>query len=734
MMYKLILISVFLFTDLLAVGFQHGTFRSQSTQGPPWRGTSSIIREEFDITVYPDYLDVTLDWEFDVGGAPPDTFKNALEIVGNLNLEAGSVVIGMLLWNGDEILKAKLKPIGVAREQYEEVVDRDSPAPVKPRDPVIFENSGWRQDNYDISIFPVAWGGTRKLRFRYLVPSKIQNGETVMGYPHPFSRNATVHIKSSDGMKGFRLVPRYRYSASTTNVLTQAGNKSDNREIEYFDPSGTGFVAPVLEGNSGASKLYLGTFHAPGLKGQMAHFKMGLPETLFKKLKSEIVIIWRWNHPEFLRKYGYMIINQSKKLIEFLDNLDSANQRCAMIIDIMGEENIEFKMSGKGEKNFRDLRAYLLDLTGRKSIKPPPGPEPEYTEEERNSLIAESIREFNEAIEKALSYFTGEETVLKKLVFLTAGPGWVKSDKSLIPDGIDDRIIITSLNESRGEDYWPGINIHEFILRNRPNLNLTGEITNGSRSVFIKPVELAPFYMPGRKGFTSTNLKLYSDRPLEKTIRWQIIHNRKVIWEFKETPDIIPMKEGLQYARLLGASQNLFPLAATMPSSMAAALGFVDKEYALLALEEDVMDEELQKRYRGDGVPGLNPEDIYPAVSEPDSIPLEQRLSENKPGPENMSPATITHRQNGFLNGISVFIKNGRLIIEINPEYYRDNNGLHITLYDLNGRIIKQWNYSEIAGIKGISWSPYNAGLNAGIFMLRINTGTANISRRVLIK
>ena len=89
--------AVFLVVNLShAIGLQHGVFRSQATQGSQWQGTATITGEKFDITVYPDYLDVTLEWVFKVGGTAPDSFANALEIVGNLNLDAHSTVVGLV--------------------------------------------------------------------------------------------------------------------------------------------------------------------------------------------------------------------------------------------------------------------------------------------------------------------------------------------------------------------------------------------------------------------------------------------------------------------------------------------------------------------------------------------------------------------------------------------------------------------------------------------------------------
>ncbi|MBN1760423.1 MAG: hypothetical protein JW863_18995 [Chitinispirillaceae bacterium] len=180
-----------------SIGDQHCTFRSQSTQGAPWSGTVSITNEKFDITVYHDYLDVELEWELAPGGTKPQEYSDALEIVGNLNLEPGSIIVGMLLWYKGEILKAKLKNKNIAREQYEEVVDRDAEIPPPPHDPVLLEY-GWGPDNYYISVFPVVWNQTRKVRFRYLVPRGNRNVPEYMGYPHPFTNTTTVIVRKSE--------------------------------------------------------------------------------------------------------------------------------------------------------------------------------------------------------------------------------------------------------------------------------------------------------------------------------------------------------------------------------------------------------------------------------------------------------------------------------------------------------------------------------------------------------
>lgn len=275
----LVLLSSLFALEAAAIGLQHGVFRSQATQGPAWTGTAEIVSERYVMTVHPDYLEVELDWEFGVGGSKPAQHEKALEIVGNLNFEANSSVTGMLVWYQDLILKGKLKTTAHARKDYEEVVDRNAPIAPKPRDPVLLE---WiRQDNYDISIFPVEWGGTRKVRIRYLVP--MQRG--MLGYPHAFSDKARVTVKRGPGVKGFVLVntrQAIEYASPSVELRT------DDFELRAYawssDKANPTALLPLLQDSLTASRMFLGSFsggsYPGGFAGHMAHVYLKAPRSL----------------------------------------------------------------------------------------------------------------------------------------------------------------------------------------------------------------------------------------------------------------------------------------------------------------------------------------------------------------------------------------------------------------------------------------------------------------------
>jgi len=255
-----------------AIGLQHGIFRSQSTQGDTWLGSAPIVKENFLFTVYPDYLDVELNWEFGIGGEEPGAYKNALEIVGNINLESNSTVVGMLVWYKGEILKAKLKTKDFARKQYEEVVDRNSPVPPRPHDPVLLELIG--DNNYDISIYPLEWGGTRKVRIRYLVPAVGNSVE----YPYAFSDHATVTIKPGTGVASFQVAFQNGVAKKFSSATELNSSDYDLQAYSYGSRNKPVKIIPTLQDSAGGSRIFIGTFSGSHFEGQMAQVLYQVPD------------------------------------------------------------------------------------------------------------------------------------------------------------------------------------------------------------------------------------------------------------------------------------------------------------------------------------------------------------------------------------------------------------------------------------------------------------------------
>jgi hypothetical protein len=540
------------------------------------------------------------------------------------------------------ILKGKLKTNDVAREQYEDVVQRDSEIPPPPRDPVLLE---WiRDDNYDISIFPVSFGGTRKVRIRYLIPAFMRGGANKIGYPHAFSANATVSIKAGPGVKGYVIEAgshRKQFENTAFSPLS-AGDYS----FRPYRTAGTtiSYIIPILSNAAGGSNLYVGRFSTPSFSGEMLHVStMSAEEALTKtSVAEDFVILWRWNHPEILARYGRQIVEQSKLLTAFLESLNESNKRAALVISKQGGEQIVFKLSKKGGHEYKRMLAYLEQLAAQQVIDPPLKQSP--VSYDIPFDFDKALAEFEEALATAQKLFEQHRSALKHLLVLTAGPVLVKKYVSqqaynwdsaiavgLLVDYMRNKNICKEIDLERHPVYWPAVDITGFANRYHGDLKVFATVRNSIDSSTIAVKTLPQENCTYCTYSVTTEMHLYSATTLQKQIDWTVYSGAKLVGQYTESPNVTAIDDGMQYARCIGASKYLTPLAATMPSSMASTLGFIDEKYSLVALEEDALPPYIASRYEQSGVPLLESHDIFPAGDETAAMPVTEWLALNPP-------------------------------------------------------------------------------------------------------
>jgi hypothetical protein len=200
---------------------QSADFQWQATQGMASSGSVRMVKEKITITVQPDHLDVEHEMELvtQVSWGEPE-FRHSLEILGNLFMEKKAVFTGLLLWNGEKILKGKLQTREMARRKYEEVVERNVKNPPPPRDPAILEKVS--ENEYRLSIFPVSLNGFRRIRLRYLIPSQLSEGQQSMPFPNAFSGIASVTVRGGVGLNGYAIVSKNAEN-QTRSVKTEDG-------------------------------------------------------------------------------------------------------------------------------------------------------------------------------------------------------------------------------------------------------------------------------------------------------------------------------------------------------------------------------------------------------------------------------------------------------------------------------------------------------------------------------
>lgn len=618
------------------IGSQHGLFRSQSTQGTAWQGSATITREHYAITVFPDYLDVELEWEFTVGGAEPDSFKNALEIVGNLNLEKNSTVVGMLVWYNGKILKGKLKTNGVARNEYEQVVERNADAPPPPRDPVLLEMV--RDDNYDISIFPISFGGTRKLRIRYLIPGATVNGQLKMGYPHAFSKSATVAIRKGTGVDSYLIETAktpiiytnatFADLSSNTYAFQACANSGDQQRISA--------IIPVLSGKPRGTNLYVGNFTTDSFSGSMAHLSCSGAQIaqLTSAIKEDFVVIWRWNHPVAQRLYVRQVAAQAEQLIAFFTALNATTKRGALIISKQGGETVKFSLDRSGGATFSEMLSFLTSLSKTPNPIASSGVTVKVSAIEAERIAHDSFEEFKKALQEAVAMLQ-ETTARKQILVLTVGPNTATEFDSGLPQLADTGMSLRSFTTYGGSNdqstltsyqCWPGVALSRLIAPPDTALKVFAYLSNGTEIDSFQAN--LPLYSYGRS--MASDRFVYSDKPLIEQVVWKVYQGSTLLSEVTEQPYVVPIADTMQYARLVGSLASMYPLATSMPTSVAATLGFIDMKYTLLALEGDTLDFAVAAQYELSGVPGLDQGDLFPADSDKVAIPVAAWLLANR--------------------------------------------------------------------------------------------------------
>jgi hypothetical protein len=140
----------------------------QTTRSGSSSGDCQLESNKIKLTVSPFYVDVEEEAVISARGSVNWGDPATLEIVGEFSLTKGTALRSLLLWNGQRLLKAKLKERTAADSAYQQVVDREI-----PRDPALVEVTG--DNTYRFRIYPVGINGSRKIRVLYSVPYQVYN-------------------------------------------------------------------------------------------------------------------------------------------------------------------------------------------------------------------------------------------------------------------------------------------------------------------------------------------------------------------------------------------------------------------------------------------------------------------------------------------------------------------------------------------------------------------------------
>jgi hypothetical protein len=425
---------------LLLVSQSSATLKSRQTKGTSWSGYVELTKYTRRITVHPYFLDVEEDIElapYGYGWSVPPNNLNTLEIYGEFSLPAQSVITGILIWNGDSLLQGKLKGKENARAEYENVVDRNTAPPPRPRDPILIEKilTSGSLDQYRCSIFPVEWEKSRKIRIRYLSPQRYINNELVLQVAPSLAVEAsevplsiTQQISSYDNVDNIQII-----SMSDTMNYSLPVNFNENFNINKIKNT---YIKISQNVNSMMVKTH---FNDGNWKGNYVMYWGAPPESLLIKagVRREIVFLWKWNFwhtfvfnenaTKTLSPYGKEAINQARKILNTNRLITDAGDRVGLLLEKGTPAlNRVFSISGKNTVTFDSLQAFLYSIdsthlvTTINGVAPPP--KIRIPEDERESFYSQSTQSFDISLKLICNLFSEHEKVIKHIVFISAGP------------------------------------------------------------------------------------------------------------------------------------------------------------------------------------------------------------------------------------------------------------------------------------------------------------------------
>ncbi|MBL7992373.1 MAG: T9SS type A sorting domain-containing protein [Candidatus Kapabacteria bacterium] len=171
-----------------------------------------------------------------------------VESVLNFTLPANSLVTDSWLWVGDSVMRAQIMDRWTASSIYEAIVSRR-------RDPSILTKNG--SNNYELRVYPMLGGGTRKVKITYLVP--MNWSATTVSAPLPMGllrtsavplQKLTVLVWGQERWKAARVLENS--TAKFSPVVDAANGNYVKTELAFLQSVPTAltiaFDAPLQNG------------------------------------------------------------------------------------------------------------------------------------------------------------------------------------------------------------------------------------------------------------------------------------------------------------------------------------------------------------------------------------------------------------------------------------------------------------------------------------------------------
>lgn len=710
-----------------------------------WNGSANLVASRMTIQVASEWIDVEEESELSV-----TPFWNSDEgawiVQGTFSVPRGTAITGCMLWNDDTLLMGKLRGKVQANKIFDSLVP---PVTTRwPVDPLLVEQIS--DTVYNLKLYPVATGGSRRFRLRYLVP---RPGGTEKILVKPLMASSVNGTRPS----AFRL--RLRGKIDDLRLATSAGIWPIDlpySEMVSFDSDAwllwKGATKGAVRGSVASGKW----------AGDYVMYSGSVPDSILRKttIRSETVVLWNWVSPSsflyesygnrYLTSLGYEALQQAGLIAGIADQVGTNGGRMGLVAD-MGTEVAprEYPLADTAAMTFKNMRKWLSAMDADylmgtvASVSTSPG------SNIVSSLGVAKLRQrFTVDIRKAASMYSADSGVIRHLVVVTAGlsaSGETPEDvdPDLLPEGVS---VSSSRLVSNGSSYvyvsgtgyvytpnkpstssWPGINLSGLVA-SRPG---TGTLADwkGVPLPKVRTLSAARLSIKSNSGLVRRNVVLRRDAAgvlrgvlnahassLDKAVQWEIFDDSgRTLTSWSETPSWTDATGDSVLQRLWAKSE--FPVSAAFEDKdLGPIFGVVDPYHSLLATPSDTVGAVRQAVLRDSGVPFLSYAEIFPR--------------QGYGGEGGSNDGSAVERRMARSNALHVVWVASTRSLRI------DLDGLDaqaIEIRDLQGRSLASFSRAQIAGLKSFEWR-VPAQMARGMLLVSMRTASGVSSSRVMVQ
>lgn len=714
----------------------HASFTSR-TPNSTWTGTAGISNHSLRVTLQKGYAEVEEDMEIrpqlGANSWNPPSATTPIELISTLKFADGTSMVGMLLWNGPTILKAKLKSTEQATAEYEEVVDRPDAPPPAPRDPALLIRTS--ANVYDVSIYPAFLNSSRKIRLRYIVPIPPNGKISLLPEVRALGDNVQLLVRGS----------------AYNTVIVHKNKVATSFEVPFSWSSSSFDSLGISVSNSKPLGVLATSFDSGEWKGDYLWLEKDIPDSLKSRmnLRREVVILWKWNMPEhFLNRdgtpspYGLIAINQAQKLAVTVRNAGMESKELNFGLVHQQQKNVvkTFPLGAYGSPNHQDITDYLegiVDVTLPQLV--PAKPEPSTAQQrDIDSIKVQSQRDLSDLMKKSVALFSSAEGIIKHVVVVSTGPVLNIETPSISDlESLDIPAGITIREDLESKNAWFGVNMEKLEQAHQ----FDGEYEEGQicqatyediwneasfssnlcyQADYNVPIEKQVHFTLKLKIDTlqhyldldpraeKIRLAIHSAAPIDTNLTWNAYkEDGSLLATYKDTIHPIRTSSDSAVVKIIAAEPKVIS-SVYATKDIGPVFGVVRDNFALVALESDSVGSVLNSKLDKEGLPHLTVDEIfYPKPGTPilDHAKKWQSLLKIQPRSFSRVSIMVQGELRNNLEKVEILNLQGKVVASLDVEALRFNGQL-------------EWNGSHEGN---------------GVYLIRIKAGSAIIQRKFIL-